>query len=113
MKRLFSVAMLVGGISLMNPALAADDYDDGDYAAAPRAHTMPQPKQTVSKPEPVAVVDDYDNGDYAAAPRVRTVPKAKPQATAAPKPDANKVASIAPVPVKAKKAKRQYIEAFE
>ena len=82
MKRLFSVAMLVGGISLMNPAMAADDYDDGDYAAAPRAHAMPQPKQKASEPAPVAVVDDYDNGDYAAAPRVRAVPKAKPQASA-------------------------------
>ena len=112
MNKLFSVAMLVGGISLMNPALAADDYDDGDYAAAPRAHAMSQPKQKASEPAPVAVVDDYDDGDYAAAPRVRAVPKAKPQASA-PKRDANKVASIAPVPVKAKKAKRQYIEAFE
>ena len=112
MKKLFSVAMLVGGISLMNPAMAADDYDDGDYAAAPIAHAKPQVKQKASKPAPVAVVDDYDDGDYAAAPRVRAVPKAKPQASA-PKHDANKVASIAPVPVKAKQAKRRYIEAFE
>ena len=112
MKRLFSVAMLVGGISLMNPALAADDYDDGDYAAAPPAHATPQPKKKASEPAPVTVVDDYDNGDYAAAPRVSAVPKAKPQASA-PKPDANKVASIAPVPAKAKPAKHRYIEAFE
>ena len=112
MKRLFSMVMLVGGFSLMNPVMAGDDYGDGDYAAAPRAHALSPAKQTASKPEPVADVDDYDNGDYASAPRARAVPKAKPQAQA-PKLDTNKVASIAPVSVKSKPAKRQYIEAFE
>ena len=113
MKKFICLTMLLAGASLMSPVMAEDDYDNGDYAAAPRAHAFSQAKQEVSKPAPVQVVDDdYDNGDYAAAPRAHKAPKAKPQAKA-PKADANKVASAAPTSVKSRPIKSRLIDPFE
>lgn len=114
MKRFYSVVVLLGGVSLMSPVMAADDYDNGDYAAAPRMRAMPQTTHTVTAPKPLAKQDDYDNGDYAAAPRARPAPQVKKQ-SAAPQPDNNKLATAAPTPVakKSPQATQRYIEAFE
>jgi hypothetical protein len=108
------VVVLLGGVSLMGPVMAADDYDNGDYAAAPRMRAMPQATQTKNTPKPVVNQDDYDNGDYAAAPRVRPTAQVK-KASTAPRPDANKLATAAPTPVakKSTQATHRYIEAFE
>jgi len=114
MKRFMNLTVLLAGVSLMSPVLAADDTDDGDYAAAPRIHAMPQTTHKSNAQKQLANQDDYDNGDYAAAPRVRPATQVKKQSTA-PKPDANKLATAAPTPVAktSTQATRRYIEAFE
>ena len=43
------VVLLASGISLANPALADDGYDDGDYEAAPIAYQAPASEQKAKK----------------------------------------------------------------
>jgi len=49
MKKLSLVVLLAGGISLVNPVMADDGYDDGDYAAPPVAHKTLMSKQKANK----------------------------------------------------------------
>lgn len=56
--KISQILLLMGGLSVMAPAVANDD-DGGDYEAAPVSYTVQEQEDTL---------DQYDDGDYAAAP---------------------------------------------
>ena len=134
----FSKVFLVfSSICLVSPVMAAevvDDYDDGDYSAAPVVYKYNAPKKQkqvakkvvkpAAKPAVVAVeVDDDDDSDYSAAPVVykyKASTKQKPHAKAKKKAKVqtqkkqdSKALASAKAAARAKWNKRSVIDPFE
>lgn len=131
------VFLMFGSICLVSPVMAAeveDDYDDGDYSAAPVVYKYNAPKKPkqvakkvvkpAAKPAVVAAeVDDDDDGDYSAAPVVykyKASTKQKPHAKAtkkakvqAQKKQDGKTLASAKAEARAKWNKRSVIDPFE